>query len=166
MLNEINAAKTKDSELEAAEDFDAAAEEYVAASKLALLQESCLDLATAQIFMMIAFGLNTCVMLMFARTKKATDVQWYRIRVYNFVCIVFQVVSGAINIIRMVSQLGLPEEEMCNTSWIGVSLALQSLFIIALIFNVISASLIRIELVNRISKYFYYIPEPEIAIKY
>ena len=150
----------------AVEGFDETSEDYIAALNKAKPQASCLDLATAQVFMIIAFGLNTFVMLLFARTEKATDKEWYRIRIYNLITIVFQFVSGAINILRMVSQLGLPKEEQCNTTWIGVSLGLQSLFIIALIFNVVSASLIKIELVNRIHKYFYYIVEPEIAIKY
>ncbi len=116
--------------------------------------------------MMIAFGLNTCLMIMFARTERASDKEWFRIRVFNYVCICFQVVVGAINILRITSLLGLDPETKCAEGWIGVSLTLQCLFIIALVFNVISVGLIRIELVTRISKYFYYKPEPDIAIKY
>ena len=62
--------------------------------------------------------------------------------------------------------LGLDEGEKCTNGWIYLSLTLQSLFIVALIFNIISVGLIRIELVTRISKYFYYREEPDIAIKY
>ena len=62
--------------------------------------------------------------------------------------------------------MALDPEKKCAGGWIGVSLTLQSLFIIALVFNVVSVSIMRIELVTRIQKYFYYIPEPEIAIKY
>lgn len=62
--------------------------------------------------------------------------------------------------------LGLDEGEKCTNGWIVLSLTLQSLFIVALIFNIISVGLIRIELVTRISKYFYYREEPDIAIKY
>ena len=43
----------------------------------------------AQIFMMIAFGLNLCVMMVFARTEFASDKQWFRIRVFNYACVVF-----------------------------------------------------------------------------
>ena len=138
----------------------------MAAEKLAKLRTSCVELATAQIYMMISFLLNTIVMVLFARTDKASDKEWSRIRVFNYICIAFQVVSGFLNIMRMVSQLSLDEDTKCEGAWIGVSLTLQSLFMIALVFNVVSVSIMRIELVSRIHKYFYFKPEPSIAIKY
>ena len=79
---------------------------------------------------------------------------------------VFQIVTGFINILDIISLLGLDDEERCEEGWIGVSLALQCLFIIALVFNIISMGLLRIELVTRMKKYFHYKHEPEIAIKY
>jgi len=76
------------------------------------------------------------------------------------------VIIGAVNILRITALLGLDPATKCDEGWIGISLTLQCLFIITLVFNVISVSLIRIELVTRIKNYFYYKPEPDIAIKY
>ena len=166
MLKDIAMAKEKVEELSAAEDFDEESEEYLKWLGLTKIQGSCVELATAQIYMMIAFGLNACLMMVFARTVKATDKEWFRIRIYNFIAIGFQCISGFINLSRMASQFDLDETEKCQEGWIGVSLALQSLFIVALILNVISVGLVRIELVNRIRRYFYYREEPDIAIKY
>ena len=168
MLKDIEQAKIKVEELSAAEDFDpeAPTEEYLKWEGLEKLKASCVELATAQIYMMIAFGLNACLMMVFARTVKATDKEWFRIRIYNFIAIGFQCVSGFINLSRMATQFDLDDTEKCQEGWIGVSLALQSLFIVALILNVVSVGLVRIELVNRIRRYFYYREEPDIAIKY
>ena len=70
------------------------------------------------------------------------------------------------NVIQIINLLALPDEEKCEEGWIGVSLALQTLFIIALIFNIVSMGLLRIQLVTRMKRYFFYKPEPNIAIKY
>ena len=168
LLSEIETATDTVATLEAADGFDPEnpGEEYEAAFSKSQLQTSCVELATAQLYMIIAFLLNTCVMMQFAKTERASDQQWFRIRIFNYICILFQVVSGFINISGMMSQLSLEPELQCEGGWIGVSLTLQSLFIIALILNVISVGLIRVELVTRIHKYFYYRPEPDIAIKY
>ena len=124
MLKDIDQAEIKVEELKAADDFDEEGEEYVKWSNLSKLRTSCVELATAQIYMMIAFGLNACLMMVFARTKKATDKEWYRIRIYNFIAIAFQCISGFINISRMAAQFDLTDEEKCQEGWIGVSLAL------------------------------------------
>ena len=51
--------------------------------------------------MLISFLLNTCVMVVFCKTEKATDKQWFRIRAFNIVCIALQVIFGIINIINI-----------------------------------------------------------------
>mmetsp|Transcript_28287 Transcript_28287/g.37761 ORF Transcript_28287/g.37761 Transcript_28287/m.37761 type:complete len:98 (+) Transcript_28287:344-637(+) len=73
------------------------------------MKNSCVSLAKAQISMMIAFGLNTCVMALFARTEYASDKQWFRIRAFNYACVVFQIVTGLINIIEIISLLNMSE---------------------------------------------------------
>ena len=57
-------------------------------------------------------------------------------------------------------------DEKCDEGWIGVSIALQTLFMITLAFNCGFALYIRIQLVNRIKHFFFYKVESEIAIKY
>ena len=36
-----------------------------------------------------------------AQTNKASDKEWFRIRVFNYVCIVFQVIFGLVNVLNM-----------------------------------------------------------------
>ena len=54
----------------------------------------------------------------------------------------------------------------CEINWLTMNIVLQCLFIAALVLNLISLAVMRIQLVNRIKNYFYYKEEPEIAIKY
>ena len=54
----------------------------------------------------------------------------------------------------------------CEINWLIMNILLQSLFIAALVLNIISLTLMRVQLVSRIKHYFYYKEEPEIAIKY
>ena len=55
------------------ENIDEKDEMYLAAQITMGKRVNCIALATDQIFMMIAFGLNTCLMIIFARTEKASD---------------------------------------------------------------------------------------------
>ena len=73
---------------------------------------------------------------------------------------------GILNFLRIFGQMQLDDETKCEQAWISMTLTLQTLFLVTLILNCVSVGLIRIELVHRISKYFYYRPEPDIAIKY
>ena len=54
----------------------------------------------------------------------------------------------------------------CEINWLSMNIVLQCLFIAALLLNLISLAVMRVQLVNRIKNYFYYKEEPEIAIKY
>ena len=67
------------------------------------LKISCVELANAQIFMMISFGLNTFLALLTAGTEKASDKEWFRIRTYNYVVIFFQMIFGTTNLLSMVA---------------------------------------------------------------
>ena len=60
----------------------------------------------------------------------------------------------------------LEKRTTCDIKWLMMNIVLQSLFIAALLLNVISLMVMRLQLVNRIKNYFYYREEPEIAIKY
>ena len=89
VLAAITEADEKADAMEAKKDFDPKNEEYLKLMKLSKPQTSCVELATAQIYMMISFVLNSCLMISFARTDQATDKAWSRIRIFNYLCIIF-----------------------------------------------------------------------------
>ena len=73
-----------------------------------------------------------------------------------------------VGIIERETKRVLEEENRttCEINWLTMNIVLQCLFIAALVLNLISLAVMRIQLVNRIKNYFYYKEEPEIAIKY
>ena len=74
--------------------------------------------------MIIFFALNVCLMIVTARTDKASDKEWFRIRFINTLAIVFQAILGVVNFIRMLDQLNQEDDERCHKSWIIISIIL------------------------------------------
>ena len=48
--------------------------------------------------MMISFAFNVFLAMITAGTAYASDKEWFRIRIYNFIIIFFQMIFGAIRL--------------------------------------------------------------------
>ena len=185
--------------------------------------------------MILAFIVNSCYLIFIWLKEYASDVEWFRVRMFSGVMIFGQFVAGVlttywllqilqkklaqdeddarllleaqslvedeasgtgedpanavadalrrmlqppdesaetteepVGIIERETKRVLEEENRttCEINWLTMNIVLQCLFIAALVLNLISLTVMRIQLVNRIKNYFYYKEEPEIAIKY
>ena len=60
------------------------------------LRSACNKLVDYQLQMIIFFALNVCLMIVTARTDKASDKEWFRIRFINSLAIVIQAILGVV----------------------------------------------------------------------